>query len=123
MSIPSPDDPGFLAKFATAAAGAAGTIVAAVWTTLNKRIGKVEKQVEEKADQAEMERQRDNIGKLFDSMKTVEVNVASINAQMGRFISDIESEKETRREANKAINEKLDRIMERRQRPRDGRNV
>lgn len=91
------------------------------------------------ANNEELERQRDNVATLFEGqtelkdfvhlevkelgrqVTQVEKVAIKLEEQVGRFVSDIESEKRTRAEANRQINEKLDELMrgvERRMKPR-----
>lgn len=44
---------------------------------------------------------------LWSKIATNSSNIAALKSQMGRFISDIESEKETRRRANSTFNNRL----------------
>ena len=110
----APDDISTLGKIGASIAAGAGTIVAAVWTTLNKRIARVERQCETKADRIEMDRQRDNISGIFGRLGKLEVSTARIEEQIERYTADIENEKRTRAESNRLLNAKLDRLLERR---------
>lgn len=135
----TPDDPNFWSKTAAAAAAIASALAAAVWGDMKMRVGKVESKLDGKADQTEMDTQRKNITKLFEGQASLkdfvhlevkelgrqvtqmEKVAIRLEEQMGRFASDIESEKRTRAEANRQINDKLDELMhgiERRIKPR-----
>lgn len=83
------------------------------WTHTHARITETQKLLHE--HEQEDRRRHEEVIRATTKLET----------QMGRFISDIDSEKRTRAEVNKEIFAKLDRINdrlpERRNEPRDGR--
>ena len=113
-----PDDAGLLEKAVTWIAAGAASLVGLVWGDMKHRVGKVEKALEFKAEKNELDRQRGHVEKIFDRLGRVELAAAEIRQQMLAYTSDIESEKRTRAEANRALNDKLDRLLERRDRTR-----
>ena len=66
MSAP---EHGFWADAATWIAGAAASLVGAVWGEMKHRVGKVETGLSKKADKDEMDRQRDNVDTLFEKLE------------------------------------------------------
>ena len=80
---------------------------AQVWLDLKGRVGMVETK---KAEQAEVDELRteihaltEDIRKSNDSANRLDVAIARLTEQMARVVSDIESEKRTRSDANKEI--------------------
>jgi len=100
-----------------AVAGAGVTMIAALlglagiaWKAIHDRMAAQKLVIEGKADLDELNRQRDHVGNIFEKLGLVEREVTEIKTQMGRVVSDIESEKRTRSETNKEINGKIDQI-------------
>lgn len=62
------EDPGVLKQLLEWAWAVVGALVSVAWGMLNARIKKVEEGMETKADKAELDRQRDNISKIFDKI-------------------------------------------------------
>lgn len=135
-----PDDPGFWIDATKWLLGLLAAVIGVVWTDLKFKVIRLEDKLEGKAEDEEMSKQRINIAELFRGqgqikeainvefrevgrqITNVEKTVISLEGQIGRFASDIESEKRTRSEANRQINQKLDDLMrgvERRLKPRD----
>lgn len=115
--------------------GIGTSVVAAAWGAVKY----VEAKIEKKADKAVVDNQRGDIKELYERTDTlkatlneelreignqinqVEKSTIRLEEQMLRYSSDIESEKRTRAEVNRLMNDKLDtitRTLEQRRTPR-----
>ena len=88
----SPDEIGFWTKAATWAAGSAATLAAIVWGDMRMRVSDVEKGLKEKADKAEMDRQRDNVSGLFNKLDDHNRIVSDKFDMMTTLIHDLHRE-------------------------------
>ena len=85
----TPDEIGFWTKAATWAAGSAAALAGIVWGDMRMRVFGVESGLKEKADNAEMERQRDNLAQLFDKLDSHNRNVTVKFDTMTTLIHDL----------------------------------
>ena len=115
MEVP---DPSIWEKGATWIAAAAASLVALVWGDMKHRVGGVERALNNKADKQEVDRQRGHVEKIFERLGTVELTAAEIRQQILRYSANLESEKRSRAEANRELNDKLNKLLDRRDRAR-----
>jgi len=108
----TPEDLTLWGKIAAWMAGTAVTLTAVVWGDMKRRVGKVEKNLECKANKTEMEHRRTDIGKLFETTVQIQIDIATIKQQVSRVGSDMESEKRTRTEINREILAELRTILD-----------
>ena len=106
---------------ATVLAGLAATLIGLIWRDLRVRIDALERQMTLKADACELheqrveimhdlDKQRAQIVDLNKSSHAIDISLATIKEQNARVVSDLESEKRTRNEANNRIFNQLEKI-------------
>lgn len=94
-------------------------LIGLVWNDMRQRVAVIEVQMAAKADKSELAKEQAAFAIFRESLHKVEVQLSGIDQQISRYNSEMESEKRTRRDANIEQNRKLDRLLERRNLPRD----
>lgn len=95
--------------------GAVTGLIIFIWQRIERRQQLAEDLLALKVGQQEFREFQTLVHSFRDSIHALDVQLAAIKEQIGRYNADIESEKRTRREANFELNRKLDKLLERRE--------
>ena len=93
-------------------------MAAIMWKRIERRQDETDHALSDKVGRQELADLKGYVYSVRDSIHKVEVQLAGIKEQIGRYNSDIESEKRTRKEAMQLLNVKIDRLLERREQDR-----